>query len=120
MNLENYTKMRALEQVANTFNSKVTDHFLNGNDGDEIREKLSLKRLQFDTTPERFSDVEGVCQLLDCSKREFLEMAVRDAIDKVFLVFGATFKEASGHEWDEGTSHLDAMINGAPVAKEEA
>lgn len=96
MNLENYTKMRALE---NASNSSFLDRLLESDQGDEVREKILTKRLQFDTTPELFAEVESVCNLLDCSKREFLEMAVVDAIKKVSAVFQVTYKDATGEDF---------------------
>lgn len=96
MNLENYTKMRALE---NASNNSFLDRLLESDQGDEVREKILTKRLQFDTTPELFAEVESVCSLLDCSKREFLEMAVADAIKKVSAVFQATYKDATGEDF---------------------
>lgn len=96
MNLENYVKMRALE---NASNSSFLDHMLAGDQGDEIREKILTKRLQFDTTPYLYGEVEAVCELLNCSKREFLEMAVADAIKKVSDVFEVTYKDATGEDF---------------------
>ena len=40
-----------------------------------------------------------MCQLLGCSKREFLELAVLHGLDKAGQVFGAAFKEATGREF---------------------
>jgi len=99
MNLENYAKMRALQTAQTASNSSFIDHLLAGAQGDEMREKILTKRLQFDTTPELYAEVESVCSLLDCSKREFLEMAVCEAINKARTVFEATFKDATGQEF---------------------
>src|SRR5450830_934613 len=71
MNIENFAKMRALQNAHTSANTQFLDHVLSGAQGDEIREKILTKRLQFDTTPVLYSMVENLCGLLDCSKREF-------------------------------------------------
>lgn len=101
MNLENYTKMRALEWADKDSNSVLLDHLLAGKEGDGIRENMLTKRLQFDTTPELYAEVENVCTMLECSKRQFLEMAVCDAINKTNALFGATYEQAVGHPFGE-------------------
>jgi len=72
---------------------------LNSDQGDEIRERLLTKRLQFDCVPELHAEVETLCNLLDCSKREFLDMAVRDAVERAESTFMASFQEAHGQEF---------------------
>jgi hypothetical protein len=99
MNLENYAKMRGLQTAHTSTNSTFVDHLLAGPQGDEVREKILTKRLQFDTTAELYSEVERVCSLLECSKREFLEMAVCEAISRAESVFMATFEDATGQEF---------------------
>lgn len=101
MNLENFAKMRALESADTSFNSDFVDHLLKGEQGEEIRQNLLSKRLQFDTTPELYAEVERICSLLHCSKRQFLRMAVCDAIDKADAVFMETYKDATGVEFGE-------------------
>lgn len=99
MNLENYAKMRGLQTALATNNTSLIDHLLAGSQGDELREKILTKRLQFDTTPELFAKVESVCSLLECSKREFLEMAVCEAITKAESVFMSAFEDATGQDF---------------------
>lgn len=77
----------------------MVDHFLNGEQGDQIREELKLKRIQFDTAPQLADRLESVCSLLNCSKREFLELAVSEAIDQAEYVFMAAFKDAHGQDF---------------------
>lgn len=101
MNLENYVKMRALERADESSNSGFLDSLLAGQEGDGIREKILTKRLQFDTTPVLFAEVESLCQLLDCSKRQFLEMAVCHAIAQAKEVFSITYEEATGRPFGE-------------------
>lgn len=101
MNLENFAKMRGLESAHISANPDILDHLLRSEEGEEIRKNILSKRLQFDTTPELYAEVEGICQLLECSKRQFMEMAVCDAIHKAHAVFMDTFKEAAGREFGE-------------------
>lgn len=101
MNIENFAKMRALQVAHTSANTQFLDHVLSGTQGEEIREKILTKRLQFDTTPVLYSKVEGLCSLLECSKREFLEMAVVEACNKAEQVFGDTYVEATGHGFGE-------------------
>jgi hypothetical protein len=99
MNLDQYSKMRGYENALTSTNSQFVDHLLASDQGDEIRKTILTKRLQFDTTPELFNQVESTCSLLQCSKREFLEMAVCEAISKSEGVFMDAFKEASGRDF---------------------
>lgn len=101
MNLENYAKMRGLERAHTSSNSDFLDYLLQGDQGERIKSELLTKRLQFDTAPELYAKVESVCSMLDCSKRQFLEMAVVDAINKAESVFAETYKQASGRELGE-------------------
>jgi len=97
MNIENFSKMRAL--VTAHGSSTLVDHFLEGEQGDSIRESLKLKRLQFDTSTVLYNKVEEVCGLLNCSKREFLDMAVNEALDKAEASFFATYQEVTGRDF---------------------
>ena len=115
MKLNHFAQFAALRTAESFSNSTLLDHFLEGSDGDSIREKVALKRLQFDTTPALYSHVENVCSLLECSKRVFLEMAVIDAIEKAEAVFGETYQEATGHAFGDEDSFIDAQVNGAPA-----
>ena len=56
-------------------------------------------RRQFDTTPELYAEVESSCSLLNCSKREVLEMAVCDGIKNAQEIFMASFKDGSGRDF---------------------
>lgn len=99
MNLENFAKLRGLDHAYISTNRPFLDHLLEGEQGDEVRKNILTKRLQFDTTPELYAEVERICSLLDCTKREFLGMAVCDGINKAQAVFLASFKDASGHDF---------------------
>lgn len=99
MKLETFSTMRALQALHTSANSGLLDHFLNSSQGDELRETLKLRRIQFDTHPGLSDELETICNLLDCSKREFLEMAVIDAISKAQKVFFSTYKNEAGHDY---------------------
>jgi len=99
MKLENFSKMRGFELAHTSANAVFLDHVLASEQGDEIREKVLTKRIQFDTTPQLFEELESVCSLLECSKREFLEMAVSEALDKARGIFEDSFKDASGQDF---------------------
>lgn len=91
--------MRGFQQAYQSGNPQLLESVLNSSQGDEIREKILTKRLQFDCLPQLHTEVENICGLLDCSKREFLEMAVREAIDQAEKTFMESFKRAHGDEF---------------------
>jgi hypothetical protein len=99
MNLNQFAQMRGFQQSHQTTGAFIVDHALNGEQGDEMRETLKLKRIQFDTVPQLYDQLESVCSLLECSKREFLEMAVYEAIDRAQIVFMDSYKAASGRDF---------------------
>lgn len=99
MNIETFAKMRALQEVHTSGNSSLLDYFLSGDQEVEARETLKLKRIQFDTNPALFEKLEELCELLDCSKREFLEMAVVDAIKNAERSYSETYKSETGEQY---------------------
>jgi|SRR5882672_1348981 len=101
MNVENFAKMRALQSAYTSTNGGFVDHLLAGPQGEEIRAGLKLKRLQFDTAPELYAEVEQLCGLLDCSKREFLQMAVLEAINQAKSTYFAVYEEVNGVPFGE-------------------
>jgi len=101
MNLNQFAQMRGFQHAHETTGSFLIDSFLNSESGDEMRETLKLKRIQFDTVPQLADQLESVCALLDCSKREFLELAVSDAIARAQTVFMDSYKDASGRDFME-------------------
>lgn len=60
-----------------------------------IPEADKLKRLQFDTSPDLFELVEEICSKLECTKREFLEMAVLEGIEHAHKFFDEALYEAA-------------------------
>ena len=100
MNLDQYAAMRAMQMAHNITNQPVLDQMLSDSDnGPKIREEVLTKRIQFDTTPLLFAKLESVCALLDCSKREFLEMAVRESIQRAEETFGEVFEDVAGQSF---------------------
>jgi hypothetical protein len=99
MKLNQFAQMRGYSFAYNRMNEALLDMTLNGESGDELREQFKLKRLQFDCSPELYSEVESVCVLLECSKREFLQMAVREAIEQAQSTFMDSFKEVDGRDF---------------------
>ena len=96
MKLDQFTTMRGYQLAATRTNGKIIDAMLNGEQGEEIREGLKLKRIQFDTSPKLWERLESICSMLDCSKREFLEMVISEAIDRAEENFQQAFQDASG------------------------
>lgn len=102
MKLDQYATMRAMQLAHNMTNQPIIDSMLNdAENGPKIREEVLTKRIQFDTTPALFAKLESVCSLLECSKREFLEMAVHDAIEQAEEVFGKVFEDVAGQTFLE-------------------
>lgn len=99
MKLETFATMRALESAHTSTNQFWVDKALDSESGEEVRENLKLKRLQFDCAPSLHEEVENICLLLNCSKREFLEMAVRDSLEKAQDTFLSTYAETTGHDF---------------------
>jgi hypothetical protein len=99
MKIETFATMRALQFAHDSLHHPIIDSMLDSESGDEIRQNLKLKRLQFDCAPSFYEEVEKVCALLDCSKREFMEMAVRDSIEKAQRTFHNIYAETAGHEF---------------------
>lgn len=112
MNLKQYATMRGFETAHYLTNAPVLDSMLQSADGDRIREETKLKRLQFDCTPKLYDDVEKVCSKLECSKREFLEMAVAEAIKTAHEVWDEAFSSAADPDVLERFSHPVQMTEG--------
>jgi hypothetical protein len=99
MNIEAFSQMKALLQASTEGNQHLFDHFLEGEQGDQVRAELKLKRIQFDTHAGLADKLDEVCNLLDCSKRVFLEMAVFEAIEKASDTFFKTYKNETGADF---------------------
>lgn len=97
--IETLATYKALEQSRNHRNADITEHLLEIHGG----EKVGLKRIQFEAHPVLSDRLDSVCNMLDVSKREFLEAAVIDAIDRAQDGFGSIYRQATGREFGEDT-----------------
>lgn len=97
MKLDQFATMRGMQHAHTSTNQVFLDHLLNdAENGPKIRQDVLSKRIQFDTTPELFAALENVCSMLECSKREFLQMAVWEAVDRAQAVFATAYEQAAG------------------------
>lgn len=102
MKLEQFATMRGMQFAHTSTNQGFLDHLLNDvENGPKIRQDVLSKRIQFDTTPELFAKLESVCSMLECSKREFLQMAVWEAIDRAESVFRSSYEQVAGESMGE-------------------
>ena len=100
MNLNQFAQMRGFQNSHSKIGSFLVDRALqDSEEGEKLRSELKLKRIQFDTFPDLYARLESVCSLLDCSKREFMQMAVWEAVDRAETVFMDSYKEASGRDF---------------------
>lgn len=95
--IEKLATFKALEQSRLSRNADLLDHFIAVGEG----EKMGLKRIQFESHPSLAERLEQVCNMLNVSKREFLEAAVIDAINRATDGFETIYKEATGREFGE-------------------
>lgn len=79
MDFESLVRFKTLQEVYTRNNSGLVDHFLKD---PSVAEQIGLKKLQFDVSKQLFDGVEAICVMLGMSKREFLEAAVSDAINR--------------------------------------
>ena len=103
MKLNQFAAMRGFESARAVAGTALIDHFAQGEQGGELREKFLNKRIQFDTHAVLFDELEKVCSMLDCSKREFLEIVVAEGCQKAQQVFAESFEQAGG------VDHLEAQ-----------
>lgn len=92
MNLEHFAQMRALECAYVSTNQTLVDIVLADA---ETAKNLPLKRIQFDAWEGMVDELESVCALLDCSKRQFLEGAVSDAITRAKATYFSTLDKVA-------------------------
>lgn len=79
MDFESLIRFKTLQEVYTRGNRGFTDHLLKQ---PGAAEQAGLKKLQFDVSEQLFNNVEAVCSMLSMSKREFLEAATIEAIQK--------------------------------------
>ena len=93
MKLEHFAQMRALETAYTSTNQRFIDMIVEGKV--ESSGPLPLKRIQFDAWEGLAEELEKVCELLDCSKRQFLEGAVVEALDKAKTAYFDTLNKVA-------------------------
>lgn len=92
--------MRGMEFAHNQVQNPLIDAMLNDPEtGAQVREQIQIKRIQFDTSLILADKLDAVCSLLNCSKREFLQMAVMDAVEQAEAVFCDSYKDVTGREF---------------------
>lgn len=94
MNLHQFVTMRGYQKAAAIKAPALIDAMLGSDDGDRIREDLKLKRIQFDTSENLWMWLNQTCELLDCSKRDFLEMAISEALKRSEEEYEKAFQRA--------------------------
>jgi hypothetical protein len=104
MKLQHFAQMRALESAYTSTNQGFVDHLLAADEreGGTLRQNMQLKRIQFDAAAGLADELDSVCGLLDCSKRQFLEGAVWEALDKAKTAYFQTLETVA----DEGGPQL--------------
>ena len=91
--LEHFAQMRALHDAYISTNSALVDHALNSDP--DARETLKVRRIQFDAWEGLAADLERVCARLDCTKRQFLEFTVSEAVERAEAVYEDTLNKVS-------------------------
>lgn len=66
---------------------------------DQAIEAGALRRVQFEATPELVEQLDIMCNLLGCTRREFLERATLEAIHRGQEAFCASYREATGRDF---------------------
>lgn len=92
MKLEHFAQMRALESAYVSTNQTLVDRVLAEQDGEKI---LQTKRIQFDAWEGMVEELESVCALLECSKRQFLEGALSEALTSAKAAYFATLDKVA-------------------------
>lgn len=100
MRLQQFAQMRALENAYTSTNQGFVDHLLNEDErtGGKLRQELKLKRIQFDAVEFLAEDLDKVCGLLDISKRQFLEGALAEALERVKASYFGTLDQLAKSE----------------------
>lgn len=92
MKLEHFAQMRALESAYISTNQTFVDHLLKDPDASK---HVPLKRIQFDAWEGMVDELESVCALLECSKRQFLEGALAEALTSAKAAYFSTLDKVA-------------------------
>lgn len=101
MKLEQFATMRGMQWAHVSTNQAVLDYLLKDPENASSIQNLLSKRIQFDTTPDLHAALESVCSLLECSKREFLQMAVSESVGRAEAIFAAAYEAVAGEPLGE-------------------
>jgi len=94
--IDEIATLAGLQSARISRNADLMEAFLTSS---EVQEQLGMKRIQFETSPILYERLEGICGLLDVSKREFMESALVDAINAADEKFNAVYQEVTGREF---------------------
>lgn len=83
MKFETLIRYKALDQVYSLRSTKLLNHIMEDPD---FQQQIGTKKIQFDATPDLHADLEEVVSLLAISKREFLQAAVSQALEKAHQI----------------------------------
>lgn len=97
MDIQQFARMKGLQAAHQRFNSVLLDHFPDMRD--KAIESGVIRRIQFETLPEVVEQLEIICEVLGCTRREFLERATLEAISKAQNEFCLSYREASGEDY---------------------
>ena len=96
------------EKALSLVNRTSTDVFLDAVIGDQdlalqTSEPLPLKNVCAKVSVQLSEEIDKVCDLLDISKRRFLEAAFIDAVEKVHAIIDAEGVEAAFASGEDGS-----------------
>ncbi len=95
MKLSHFAQMRALQRASTDSNESFLDNILTTEQGEQVRKQILSKRIQFDTTPDFYAEFESICDFLECSKREYLQMAIADSIAATKRIYDLTYQRVT-------------------------
>jgi len=96
MKLEQFAKMRGYQLAEGYKGSRMVDLVLESESGDQLRDQLKLKRVQFDAAPQLYDELERVAGILECSKRQLMEMLMQEGLKRAEIIWQDAFEEAAG------------------------
>lgn len=97
MDIKQFARMRGLQAAHERFSSAVLDHFPEARD--KALEAGVVRRVQFETLPELVEQLEVICGVLGCTRREFLERATLEAISRAQDEFCRSYRDATGEDY---------------------
>jgi len=89
-NITQLATFKALEQSRFNRNADTIDSLLPTS---EAKERAGLVRVQFETAPDLRTELDQICSAFGISKREFLECALIDSLQKATRIFGDIARE---------------------------